>query len=151
MAQTAKNEQHLIAFKNFTSKLKVKEQLINDLTLKQSMLCDFFNWDPALVKSKRLKVPKGPDSLYRGEWCEKTKTPNGRGIVSHQSGNIYIGNFSQGSFATPGRYVYILKEGQFRVGEKYLNSEGKLCDKGHEYSGTGENLNKVYDQPILPR
>ena len=47
-----------------------------------------------------------------------------------------IGHFECGRVA-PGRYIFIQKQGEFRVGERYRNPYGQLRDKYFRYDKDG--------------
>jgi hypothetical protein len=48
-------------------------------------------------------------------------------------GSIWFGNFEKGNLAT-GNYVCMINDVKFRVGERYLNDEGKIKVRGTQYN-----------------
>ncbi len=66
---------------------------------------------------------------------KKVDTLHGRVILMHKNGSIFIGYFENGKLST-GKYIEILSNGWFRVGEIYLK-EGKRWKRGKLYRKNG--------------
>lgn len=72
---------------------------------------------------------------------------HGKGIYIYKYGGMRIGYFKNGRTA-PGKFIQTYKDGEFEVGEVYMNDNNVKCWKGLIYNKG--NKNKIPFDKIIP-
>ena len=60
---------------------------------------------------------------YIGEWSSSATQPNGKGVRINCDGSIQINTRKYGRYS-PGNYLRIWPDNEFRVGEYYIDPNG---------------------------
>lgn len=82
------------------------------------------------ISFSKLEINTADGSTYIGEMSDDNKR-HGKGIkITPQS--IHIGYFEDGDSA-PGKFITIISDGRFAVGESYWDADGFLDSKGKTY------------------